>query len=240
MAVRRPAAKTAERASVRPRSPLEWDGARGGRGGRGPRARGAWSTRARSRFAGDSFRTRAAPRGRAIARDRDGASRWRRGILGRVCHAVWGERTLRASSRRSATSPSPAKVLTERTDLTGCARDWGWGRGQRPPRRARATAEERAATARIRAETGRGRRNRSHQTLVRGRTLATEAERAATLRAETRATGAATRRADTVTAAILGESERVRFRVASGRGDGAHSRSEAATSVTQKQREAKG
>lgn len=39
--------------------------------------------------------------------------------------------------------------------------------------------------------------------------MATEAERAATLRAETRATGAATRKADTVTAAILKESERV-------------------------------
>ena len=88
--------------------------------------------------------------------------------------------------------------------------------------------------ARIRAETGRGWRNRSHQALVRGRTLATEAERAATLRAETRATGAATRRADTVTAAILGESERVLFRVTRGRGEGAHSRSEAATSVTHK------
>lgn len=83
--------------------------------------------------------------------------------------------------------------------------------------------------ARIRAETGRGWRNRSHQALVRGRTLATEAERAATLRAETRATGAATRRADTVTAAILGESERVLFRVARGRGEGAHSRSEASS-----------
>lgn len=135
---------------VRPCSPLEWGGAGGGRGGRDPRARGAWSTRARSRFAGDSFRTRAAPLGRAIARDRGGASRWRRGILGRVCHAVWGERTLRASSRRSATSPSLAKVLTERTDLTGCARDWGGGVSVRLGARAR-----RRRSARRRADPSR-------------------------------------------------------------------------------------
>ena len=91
--------------------------------------------------------------------------------------------------------------------LDGLRARLGW-EGQRPPRRARDGGGARG-DARIRDE-GRGRWDRS-RALFCGRTLATEAERAATLRAETRATGAATRRADTVTAAILRESERVQF-----------------------------
>ena len=206
MAVRRPAAKTAERASVRPRSPLEWGGAGGGRGGRDPRARGAWSTRARSRFAGDSFRTRAASRGRA-------RSRWRVEVAPRNPRTGVSRSVGRAYLEGILETVGDVTLAGESLDgadgLDGLRARLGW-EGQRPPRRARDGGGARG-DARIRAETGRGRRNRSHQALVRGRTLATEAERAATLRAETRATGAATRRADTVTAAILRESERVQF-----------------------------
>ncbi len=101
---------------------------------------------------------------------------------------------MRASSRRSETSPEEARTTTERA-LTGCAEE---GDGSVSPRARRAGRDHGADSGALAAVPSRWKKG------PRRLTFAATAERATrALEAETRATGATTRRADMVAAILM-------------------------------------